>query len=57
MSVSTDPKKFGGYLKKEILGSGTYGVVWFAIHQGTGRNVAIKSIKTDYNSPGIPATS
>ena len=41
----------------EVLGEGTYGVVYRAVDRGTGEIVALKKIRLDYSDDGIPQTA
>jgi serine/threonine protein kinase len=45
------------YDKQEKLGEGTYGVVYKALDKRTGETVAMKSIRLDHESEGLPATA
>ena len=45
------------YIRKEVLGKGTYGEVVRAQHEKTQESVAIKIIKMDIDREGIPATA
>lgn len=50
------------YKRLKILGEGTYGIVYEAIHVPTGRKVALKKIRTEENEnmmeqTGIPTTA
>lgn len=47
------------YVRRELLGQGTYGKVWRADDRKTGRVVALKRMKLDSSSEdgGLPATS
>lgn len=40
-----------------ILGEGAYGVVYKGIHKTTGEGVALKRIKLDTQSEGVPSTT
>ncbi|KNH03808.1 cell division-like protein kinase 2 [Perkinsela sp. CCAP 1560/4] len=41
----------------EVLGEGTYGVVYRAVDRATGEVVALKKIRLDYSDDGIPQTA
>lgn len=45
------------YIKLEKIGEGTYGVVYKAKHKETGKIVALKRIKLDGDSEGVPSTT
>ena len=44
-------------VQKEVLGEGTYGVVYKGEHKKTGEVVAIKKVKLEAEDNGIPATT
>ncbi|KAI4341518.1 hypothetical protein MLD38_026231 [Melastoma candidum] len=50
-------KVAGRYLKKEVLGEGTYGVVYRAIDTKTGQVVAIKKIRIGKQKEGVNFTA
>ncbi|OMO50864.1 hypothetical protein CCACVL1_30188, partial [Corchorus capsularis] len=53
-----DPsKKVANYLKREVLGEGTYGVVYKAIDTKTGKTVAIKKIRLGKQKEGVNFTA
>ncbi|XP_014284991.1 cyclin-dependent kinase 3 [Halyomorpha halys] len=45
------------YVRLEKIGEGTYGIVYKAKHKETGQIVALKRIKLDAESEGIPSTT
>ena len=45
------------YQKLDLLGKGGYGSVYKAIDTANGETVAIKKVKLDTDSEGIPSTS
>lgn len=45
------------FLKLEKIGEGTYGVVYKAKDRETGRTVALKKIRLDTESDGVPSTA
>lgn len=45
------------FSRKEVLGEGTYGVVYRGVRRNTGENVAIKKLRWDAQEHGVPATS
>lgn len=45
------------YNRQEVLGEGTYGVVYRAIDRVTNRVVALKKVRLDKNDEGVPQTS
>ncbi|KAH7533332.1 hypothetical protein FEM48_Zijuj04G0119700 [Ziziphus jujuba var. spinosa] len=57
--LDLDPLKkvAGKYLKREILGEGTYGVVYKAINKETGQTVAIKKIRLGKQKEGVNFTA
>jgi DNA-binding SARP family transcriptional activator len=49
---SLEQKGVRGYELREVLGQGSYGTVFSAIHAATGRNVAVKVLQSKYaNDP------
>ncbi|KAH7528649.1 cyclin-dependent kinase D-3 isoform X2 [Ziziphus jujuba] len=56
--MENDPsKKMSRYLKREVLGEGTYGVVYKAIDTETGQTMAIKKIRLGRQKEGINFTA
>ncbi|KAE8723992.1 Cyclin-dependent kinase D-1 [Hibiscus syriacus] len=57
--TETDPSKkvADRYLKREVLGEGTYGVVYKAIDTKTGQTVAIKKIRLGKQKEGVNFTA
>ena len=49
--------KFDDYQRKEVLGEGAYGVVYKGVNVKTGDTIAIKKIKLDTQTEGIPSTT
>lgn len=45
------------YQRMEVLGEGTYGVVFRALDKNTGRVCALKKIRLDHSEEGIPQTA
>ena len=45
------------YSKLEKLGEGTYGTVYRAMARSSGREVALKKLRVDSWSEGVPATA
>jgi serine/threonine protein kinase len=45
------------YEKLEMIGEGTYGVVYKAKDRDSGRIVALKKIRTENEDEGIPSTA
>lgn len=43
--------------KHETIGSGTYGVVYKGINKETQETIAIKKIKIELESEGVPSTA
>ncbi|XP_059527271.1 cyclin-dependent kinase 3 isoform X1 [Myotis daubentonii] len=46
-----------GFQKVEKIGEGTYGVVYKARHRDTGQLVALKKIRLDLETEGVPSTA
>ncbi|KAL5543281.1 hypothetical protein UlMin_010991 [Ulmus minor] len=59
MTTEADPSKkvADRYLKREVLGEGTYGVVFKAIDTKTGKVVAIKKIRLGKQKEGVNFTA
>ena len=59
MSASdyTSKKKIGDYVKIEKIGEGTYGVVYKARNEVTGKFAALKKIRLESEEEGVPSTA
>lgn len=55
--LDTSKKVADRYLKREVLGEGTYGVVFKAIDTTTGKTVAIKKIRLGKQKEGVNFTA
>jgi len=53
----TDGNDDEGYQKIDKIGEGTYGVVYKAKNRATGRLVALKKIRLETESEGVPSTA
>ncbi|CBH15519.1 CDC2-related protein kinase [Trypanosoma brucei gambiense DAL972] len=49
--------QFDRYNRMDILGEGTYGVVYRAVDRATGQIVALKKVRLDRTDEGIPQTA
>nr|CCC93654.1 putative cell division related protein kinase 2 [Trypanosoma congolense IL3000] len=49
--------QFDRYNRMDILGEGTYGVVYRAVDRSTGQIVALKKVRLDRTDEGIPQTA
>ncbi len=47
----------GEFEKGDVIGQGTYGIVFFAKDRTTGEHLAIKKMKVLDNQDGFPITS
>ncbi|RNF11832.1 cell division related protein kinase 2 [Trypanosoma rangeli] len=54
---STTREQFERYNRMDILGEGTYGVVYRAVDKVTGQIVALKKVRLDRTEEGIPQTA
>ena len=50
-------KKIGDYIKIEKIGEGTYGVVYKARNEVTGKFAALKKIRLESEEEGVPSTA
>lgn len=50
-------KKIGDYVKIEKIGEGTYGVVYKARNEVTGKFAALKKIRLESEEEGVPSTA
>ena len=49
--------KIGDFQRVEQLGEGAYGVVYKGVNQKTGEVIALKKIKLETQSEGVPSTT
>lgn len=57
MNNALSPTPLAKYQKLEKIGEGTYGVVYKAKDKQTGRYIALKKIRLEYEDEGVPSTA
>ncbi|CAL1525993.1 unnamed protein product, partial [Lymnaea stagnalis] len=57
MGFGMEESSMENFQKIEKIGEGTYGVVYKAREKGSGKHVALKKIRLDAESEGVPSTA